>query len=384
MITLMRELGWNRIAIVYENETYGREAAFSLQQHAKKNLICISNMFAIGEPTHSVDTPDQIDAILDTIMLKSPIIEGVVMFGSKEIAGSVMRAVDNKGVDKVPLFILSESVGLKGDIFRSSGAILQKTKGSLVISAPYTEITSFSDYWLSLMTNITMLRDKINANPWLDKIYETVAGCSATSQSSACGGLTSEQVEQTFPVQPVQLKYSILAAHVMIKALTQLYTKVCQGIAGDCLSYFKSQFKPHMMIDTMTDLSIDFGADFDQTVSVEPLTSSRYQLTFGNTPEPANTSDHNMYEIYNFKKAVSSGDGDGFSLSKVIQIIGVSDQVLLKLYSNKRAQLHRLVRILIFRMLNVLLQDAVTDLYYIPINDTSFELSVFWPSDTES
>ena len=23
-------------------------------------------------------------------------------------------------------------------------------------------------------------------------------------------------------------------------------------------------------------------------------------------------------------------------------------------------------------------------LYYIPINDTSFELSVFWPSDTES
>ena len=23
-------------------------------------------------------------------------------------------------------------------------------------------------------------------------------------------------------------------------------------------------------------------------------------------------------------------------------------------------------------------------IYYIPINDTSFELSVFWPSDTES
>ena len=25
-----------------------------------------------------------------------------------------------------------------------------------------------------------------------------------------------------------------------------------------------------------------------------------------------------------------------------------------------------------------------TELYYIPINDTVFELSVFWPSDTES
>ena len=34
--------------------------------------------------------------------------------------------------------------------------------------------------------------------------------------------------------------------------------------------------------------------------------------------------------------------------------------------------------------MNVLLQYAVTDLYYIPINDTSFELSAFWPSDTES
>ena len=26
----------------------------------------------------------------------------------------------------------------------------------------------------------------------------------------------------------------------------------------------------------------------------------------------------------------------------------------------------------------------VFSLYYIPINDTTFELSVFWPSDTES
>ena len=26
----------------------------------------------------------------------------------------------------------------------------------------------------------------------------------------------------------------------------------------------------------------------------------------------------------------------------------------------------------------------ISQFYYIPINDTSFELSVFWPSDTES
>ena len=28
--------------------------------------------------------------------------------------------------------------------------------------------------------------------------------------------------------------------------------------------------------------------------------------------------------------------------------------------------------------------DTVNFIYYIPITDTTFELSVFWPSDTES
>ena len=28
--------------------------------------------------------------------------------------------------------------------------------------------------------------------------------------------------------------------------------------------------------------------------------------------------------------------------------------------------------------------SGIADIYYIPINDTSFELSAFWPSNTES
>ena len=35
-------------------------------------------------------------------------------------------------------------------------------------------------------------------------------------------------------------------------------------------------------------------------------------------------------------------------------------------------------------MVDLLQVHANIDIYYIPINDTTFELSVFWPSDTES
>ena len=313
MILLMKELSWNRIAIVYEDDTYGRDGAISLHEHAETNLICVSKMFAISVTVDGDVSLVQINAGLDEIMLQSPVIEGVILFASKPVANKVLFAVDNKGVANVPLFILSESVGLQDDVFRSSGTILEKTKGSMSVSVAYTEVTSFTEYWLSLFTNQALFDANVGLNPWLYDVLADVTGC---DQPSSCSVMTAQEAESKFPKQSVYLKYGIVAAHTMAKALLQVYNKLCSETSNDCLTDFKNNFKPHLMTDEMKDLSVDFGTDFEPVVSVEPLTTTQYQLTFGNLSDPTSRSDQDIYQVYNYRQQPNGGPND-FSLLEV-------------------------------------------------------------------
>ena len=311
MIELMKELDWNRIAIIYEDNLYCKSCIESLIEQAKQSLICVSKQFAISISSTGDVSIGQINSFLDEIMLYSPVIGGVVLFASKDVTNKVLLAVDSKGIDNVPAFIISESAGIRDDIFMSStGTVMPKTKGSMIVTPPYTEITSFSEYWSSLMMNITLLKEKIVFNPWLLDVFVSIANCDPLSVPT-CQGLTQNQVESNFPMQPVYLKYSILAAHTLTKASLQLYKKLCSGNSTDCLAGFKKIFKPNMMIEEMDGLTVDFRTDFP-TVDVEPLKSSNYQMIFGNSSEPVSISYHEIYQVYNYR-----GVSNDFKLMKV-------------------------------------------------------------------
>ena len=253
-------------------------------------------------------------------MLQSPIIGGVVLFAGKEVANKVLFAVNSKGIANVPLFILSESVGLKDDTFMSESAtMIPKSKGTLIVSPPFSEIKQFTKYWTSIMTNTTLLKEKVVSNPWLLDVFVSVANCDPHS-STACQGLKQEQVQAKFPKQSVYLKYGILAAHTMAKALLQLYNKLCSENSTDCLADFNSKFKLYMMIDEMKGLLVDFRTDFP-AVSVDPLTSSNYQMTFGDLSDPVSTSDHEAYQVNNYRWNATYNRPDNFAIIKVHLVI---------------------------------------------------------------
>ena len=311
MIQLMKELDWNRIAIMFEHNLYCKYCTESLIEQARQNLICISKQFAISVSNDGDVSIDQINSFLDEIMLQSPVIGGVVLFASKEVANKVLFAVDSKGIANVPLFIISESAGIREDVFMSaSGTVMSKTKGSIVVSPPFTEITSFTEYWSLVMMNTTLLKEKVASNPWLLDVFVSIANCNPLS-SPSCQGLTLEQVDTNFPSQPVYLKYGIIAAHTTAKASLQLYNKLCADNSTDCLADFRNKFKPYMMLEEMKNLVIDFWTDFS-TFPVEPLTSSKYKMIFGNESEPVSVSNHEVYQIYNYRSR-----SDDFTLLKV-------------------------------------------------------------------
>ena len=312
----MKELQWNRIAIMYEDSIYCKDCASAIKEQAEQNLICVSKLLAIRVSKVGDVQTDQINILLDDIMQQTPVIGGVVLFASKDVANKVLYAVESKGVANVPLFILSESVGLKDDVFLStSGVPMSKTRGSISVSPPYSIIEPFTEYWQSLLTDLTLLKVQGMHNPWLNDMFKSVSGCDPRLLND-CQILTLEEAQSKLHMQPVYLKYAILAAHTMVKTLQQVYDRTCPESAVDCLSKFKTDFKPPTMIEGVKGLKINFGTDFNPSVSVDPLTTSDYQMTFGNQADPLSRSDREVYQIYNYRKASSSSDN--FFLIKVI------------------------------------------------------------------
>ena len=62
MIQLMKQLDWNRIAVIYEDNLYCQYCIQSLVKQAQQNLICVSKQLAINVSNDGDVSIDQINA----------------------------------------------------------------------------------------------------------------------------------------------------------------------------------------------------------------------------------------------------------------------------------------------------------------------------------
>ena len=302
----MKALSWNRIGIIYENDIDANNCAFLLKHQAEENSICISKMNATIVSDSGDVFLQHIHRILDGFMANKSPIGGVVALGKKRIVHSILLALNNANMANVPLFILPKSVGLADDVCKSlgSGPIFTKSKGSLIMSPPYTEITTFTDYWLSLFTDMSLFEKHVASNPWLNNVFETHSRRKCYPAVNTCEPFDVGKASKELKIMTVEVKYALVAVHTMVKVLKQVFNKICSSDPSRCyVGYFKKQFSPHMMLTEMMNMTINFGTDFG--VSVEPLSSSKYEVTFGNSSEPVSQSDDEIYHVYNFRKHIT-------------------------------------------------------------------------------
>ncbi|XP_045209914.2 uncharacterized protein LOC123561530 isoform X2 [Mercenaria mercenaria] len=288
MLQLMLDLKWNRIAVIYVNDTYGRVGANMLQHYADGYHICISKINAIG-----IDSSRQVEAtkireILTSFVIEAPSIEGVVYFGNEAIANQVMQIFDSLRMTDVPIFILSES-NLESSVFESSsGSLLLKTKGTLVLSMHYLEVSEFKQYWESLMSNKTALETAAEANPYLKDVFQYYAGCNVVTPS--CAALSNAEIREK-SLQSVYVRYAIFAAHTLIEAIRKFNGTKCNGKCNS-REKFQSYFQPNYLIDAMDGLSVTYGGIHASFTKDTP----NIQLAEGETE----------YEVYNFRKEENS------------------------------------------------------------------------------
>lgn len=219
MIQSMKQLGWNRIALIYEDDRYGQDAANRLHQLAKPEDICISVKEAIN--VESGINIVEIANIFSTVILgekSRPVISGVVLFASSSTVKTIFRWIRNSDLSPVPIFMLSEAMNLDTNMFKSvTGDILPTAKGSLVFSPPYREVVEFTDHWQSIFTNATKFQKESESNPWLIDVFHSVTNCD--TRDCTFYPMTDEKYENEFGSRHLFVSYAILAAHALAKGI---------------------------------------------------------------------------------------------------------------------------------------------------------------------
>ncbi|KAH3752843.1 hypothetical protein DPMN_187469 [Dreissena polymorpha] len=291
MVQTMLSLGWNRIAVIYEDTSYGNDGLVQLQTRSREVGICISlsQRIHLDNGVNSKDLTDALDqSITDNIF-------GVVFFGTANIANKLIDAMDRSVYTNVPTVLLCEAVNQDFSVFQKlNGEVIVKSEGSVTLSASFHEIPEFKSHWKSVFTNATVFSEEATANPWLRDVYDSITGC--TNSPCRFVSLSEQAFSKAFPdPQPVHVRYAILAIHAFAKLVKDL----C-GASETLCTNITSSFMPGFMIDKIQQtLLIDFRTDFQwslESLRNKPLITLQKADIFMDTP----------FSVFNFKKTPNS------------------------------------------------------------------------------
>lgn len=286
MIQTMIKLEWNRIAVIYEDDAYGRFVVKQLQQRASQENICISLTKAL-DVQHGISAT-QISTILNEIILGKdtrPSIMGVVLFASSSTLKKIFYRLSLSGLSPVPVFMISEAMDMDINVFKSSsGNVISKVKGSLVFTPPFKEVKEFSDHWRAIFTNASEFEKESESNPWLIDVYRSVTGCE--TKDCTFSPLTDTKIDDFFGGDHVYVQYAILAAHALIKGV----------------KFQHQTYQNKDMVSIMKGITIDIGKDFQWS----PKSLSDVQMSIDITGEPQIPEGIDDYQLYNFRQVENS------------------------------------------------------------------------------
>ena len=318
MVALMKELQWNYIAIIYDNNVYGIEGKDGLTTQASANSICIAKNVSLPDGALNLANLQQIlrDIITNT---ESPI-HGIVVFASDSHVNSIMSAATSlKNVITDPLsFILSEAVGLSDIFFKTSNGVLYSTaKGVYAVNPPRLYVNEFEIYWKNMFKNVSAVVEESQSNPWLRNVYSHYSGgCLPSNDPETPGCINLGQSQLTAVGEKSSwTSYAMKAAYVVAKSLNDIHSRLCSGVISGICSSLKNAIhedRGSILTSFRNDRSpINFKQDFP----FSPAEFANISVTFNGYNDVQNWEGFPEYEVHQYRKCIS--DNSKFCFEEV-------------------------------------------------------------------
>ncbi|KAK3084395.1 hypothetical protein FSP39_012853 [Pinctada imbricata] len=225
IISVMNELGWQYVVVVYTEDTFGRGAFNEL----RPKLVAAGKCLTLAIGTGADDTSE---AAMNQVLGKALATEttGVIFFGGSDIALKLLDVAENYQNAGKLQWIFTDSIPLA-----STFTGKKYPRGIISVLSGSRKIIEFEDHWVRINVN-----NPSAENPWYQDWYQTEYNCRLPSSSNpafnglpTCPTLTETQRRNEF-VQDQFVEPAVHAVFGYAYALRSAHSDKCGGVAGLC------------------------------------------------------------------------------------------------------------------------------------------------------
>lgn len=294
IVSLMENLSWNYIGVVYENNSYGIGNYEELKKLTKTKKICVALQSSISVKNGLVST-DEITTTVESLIyhsIKESKILGVVIFASTKTAESILKVAHKikEDTDFQLGMIFSEG---SSDVGITTLSRFPIAKGSFFSSPPWLQFDGFKTHWLDVLTNKTAFTEEVASNPWLKLVLKKFISCDV--QDASCSMPDREEI---IVEHNVFEGYAILAIALQAQILKDLQ-KVSCGTNSELCQEFNNTLseKAYTLVDKGRETQVNVNSmPIDSGLSMNIHFDDLVEATItGNVPE---------YEVYHFRNCI--------------------------------------------------------------------------------
>ena len=313
MLHFMQKINWTYVAIIHDDDAYGREAVTQLLSPSGPKYTCFPEVFPIATWLSTEELSRQLRTNIESLQTRTNPVRGIAIIGSSRLSETTLKVINelyqNDSNFEVPKILTSEAYW---SVEKTSSELLNVTKGSFLATPPRIKIQEIYNYWKQQLSDI----QQIMSSTYLSDVYHTIKHCNWDEPGISCNPLSLEEIDLNFP-QPFTVQYAVQAALIMAKAIKGVHDKVCNnGVSGSaCIQALLDEHKQSFLSE-MNSQTVDFDADFGGFRLDAYKKDPALIIHFSNkSSDPEIPDQFSSYDIYN--KRTCEENEDMFCLVKV-------------------------------------------------------------------
>ncbi|KAK3089122.1 hypothetical protein FSP39_001028 [Pinctada imbricata] len=300
MVSHLKKLEWNYVAVVYEDSDYGKESFAEFRSYASKSDICIPFHSKLSFGSLGELDPSEINVILRDITqhVESPI-SGVVFFGSSKSIQLILSSTDTlRGQYSFRLlFVLSSFVHMEEDYFKKDGNVMKAARGVYIVSPPKITYSGFTEHWRTILNDPAKVVNESSTNSWLKQLYYDIHTCNTNTDIMNC--MPSVSGEKQAKYESIYTPYAIEAILIFAKLMKKMHAVYCKNETGLC-SNMKNVLTENR--GELVQISDDFVLNIDRDF---PSLQVNISITFQNATDAIKHGTISDYEVFQYRKCTT-------------------------------------------------------------------------------
>ncbi|WAR03383.1 GRM7-like protein [Mya arenaria] len=259
MMKGMALMNWERVVVVYSDDSYGLDSAQEFIRLSQENDVCVVETIAVPTNPNLATYMERIKDIGNYDVI------GVVFFGANDASMEILEAAQSTAGGQRLQWMFSYL-----DLNRQF--LTNRLRGAISVQPVYTEVSEFYNYFTTQLNE----NNPIPENPWYRDWFMSTFQCQLRdvnyapySSYSDCDPKTQSQKKAAINMRNPFVDPTITAVYAFASALKTAHQEMCGTAPGVCLGL--QQMSAEVFHNRyLKNVNLNVGSFVDNILNLEP------------------------------------------------------------------------------------------------------------------